>query len=239
MDFYNTLAQLNNNTYKKPETFKDYTLVDVFHGNTGLDAFLYAQKQTRILVIQGTNLTSKKKAFWDIVADLSLVVPHWLSSQYKQCVDYFKSLYSKDLIITGYSLGGSIAQMLGTNFNNTTVTFEAYGTGKGEQKSNIINFGLVCDPVFIANYNNHTGLRYIIPTRTVPSNLMACHLPGNFGNPAEAKRFDGTFLDLVAKYSSVFKQILTDYTNDGLIQKLKALDYSKNTPLGKLQYKFQ
>lgn len=144
---------------------------------------------------------------------------------YKACQYYeqIRNIY-KNIIFTGYSLGGSIAQMLGAKYGNETVTFEAYGTKEFatlNYSNNIINFGNIYDWVFMDNFENHIGEIYIMHVDKFKnkSNSVSTHFYWNYGKPSNSEKFNG---DIEHYKNNGFKHS-KDFIRDGIIPYNKQL----------------
>ncbi len=86
-----------------------------------------------------------------------------------------KQHYNKIFFIIGHSLGGSLAQIVGSETGEQTRTFNAYGTGilLPKYKDNIINYGNANDGIFMKNVNKQVGNIYIIKNGNTNANLLA------------------------------------------------------------------
>ena len=94
-------------------------------------------------------------------------------SQLNNANDLYKQIIAKypdgNIIFTGHSLGGSLAQLMSAKTGDRAVTFNAYGTGDilfnsgytNLNKLNITNYGNLKDPIFGANYNKQPGKMYV------------------------------------------------------------------------------
>lgn len=79
------------------------------------------------------------------------------------CIAYPNS----KIYLTGHSLGGSLAQIIGSETGAETVTFAAYGTANlhginNKYNKNITNYGNAQDPIFVANIDNQIGKTLIL-----------------------------------------------------------------------------
>lgn len=162
MDF-EFLKKLCMDSYSN-NTNLDYITSDIIEESSGLFMILINNKGQTYLVIRGTELSDKD----DFIADLSLLTRH-LPTQAAQALSYFNSIKNKypNLIVTGHSLGGSIAQIIGTKQGNKTVTFSAFGSEgscKRQKENNIINFGMERDTIFTNRIEAQIGKTYIIPS---------------------------------------------------------------------------
>ena len=67
----------------------------------------------------------------------------------------------------GHSLGGSLAQLIGIETGENTVTYGAYGVGdiikiNNLQFDNITNYGNINDPIYISNISSQVGNTYVM-----------------------------------------------------------------------------
>lgn len=77
------------------------------------------------------------------------------------------------IILTGHSLGGSLAQIVGAVFDVETVTFNAYGT------KNLINTNMTVHPDKITNYINLND--YNVITKNTHNQIGTCYSIGTRG----------------------------------------------------------
>lgn len=130
-----------------------------------------------VVAIRGTEVTSIN----DLNNDLAILKGKAVDQ--KESLDAFKLAVDEELTnrgltsvnktITGQSLGGSLAQIMGANTGLTTVTFDAFGVeyslNECKPYSNVTNYVVANDPVGTYNYNQHVGnvvLLYPIPMDT-------------------------------------------------------------------------
>ena len=215
--FYDELSDLNCALYERAGGFKAWKSIDIFIDKHGLYIEKFKKDNDILIAIMGTDFKTAKTAWQDIVADVALWFPKVIPAQFKTACEYVEK--HKDItIVTGYSLGGSIAQMLGSKYGFETITFEAYGTSNllHAAGSNIINFGNAYDPIFTANFNNHVGAKYIMPVKFNPI-PMATHMPNSYGKPSQASKFDGDYKALMLKYGKHLEKRVQDYTRKGML----------------------
>lgn len=138
---------------------------------TGFVGKVFMNDEGEIVIsYSGTDLKAKGKLN-DLRNDFNMILEN-LPPQLENA----KSLYIKirqqypnsKITLTGESLGGSMAALIGAETGDTTVTFVAYGVGDLINESiseypNITNIGDTRDPIFMANINYHLGKTYIIP----------------------------------------------------------------------------
>ena len=226
--FYNDLSDLNDTLYNKIQNYKNYLLINTYLDNTGVVIALYKLKNDIIFAIKGSEILPKFDVK-DLLADIDLWV-HKYTKQFisaKQYYDRIKSKYS-NIIFTGYSLGGSIAQLLCKEFGNETICFEPYGTGK--TLCNCINFGNIWDIVFMQNPNQMPGRTYLISVSPPKSGIrdFETHLPFQHGIPSNSKLITTNLEDNLSyfkrnslkKIKNSYKDI-KDYVRDGVIPSTK------------------
>lgn len=195
MWFYDELSDLNDNLYGGAEDYKNFKLLDILDDKTsGTYIALYKRNQKVFFCIRGSQLDFENHDFdyKDLMEDIIL----WATKSTKQAEvasKYYNNIKNKyaNIIFTGYSLGGSVAQLLCKQFGNETVCFEPYGTGKA--KGNCINFGNFGDIVFMQNPNEMVGEIYLIPMK-MPKHgkrWLDTHLPKCHGKPSTAKKYNG------------------------------------------------
>lgn len=146
----------------------------------------YKKNNEIVIVYRGTD-TNKislpdKQDF--IIGDL----PMWFglnSGQYddaKKMFDTINKKYgSKRIILTGHSLGGSLAQIVSADTGRKAVTFNAFGTGeilnrmgyKNQNLLDITNYGNENDYVFTSKINHQPGTTYLTNTNLNPDTEAA------------------------------------------------------------------
>ena len=127
---------------------------------TGFYAEAYQNKKGEVvMVVKGTDASQlyKPSGVVDFGKDFVInglqmefnKIPNQVEPAYKFCKK-LQQQYNK-IILSGYSLGGSVVAILGNDLNLETITFEAYGVGEfiePRYTENIINFGNENDPIF-------------------------------------------------------------------------------------------
>ena len=124
----------------------------------------------------------------DFKADFAILKKK-IPNQYEKAEKFFLSNQNKykNCIFVGYSLGGSLAQMLGSKYGNETITYNALSTGDIQgtcRHINIINFGNTLDCFFIYEVEKHIGDIFISPV-TEKKELYPFKLPSPYYHIAE------------------------------------------------------
>ena len=106
-----------------------------------------------------------------------------------------KSYGGKRIVLTGHSLGGSLAQLVSAESGRKAVTFNAYGTGDllndmgysshNQRLMDIKNYGNHSDAVFMGNVKHQPGMTYVTNTKLNPKDTYV--LEQSFPNIEKAK----------------------------------------------------
>ena len=183
--FYNELKALCQNVYHSPtQDVNGWKYQEQASSKDGLFVAIYTKGNDTAFVIRGT------EDFQDVKTDFLLSIKCG-KSQFNSAYIYYLKMKAKynNIIFIGHSLGGSIAQYLGTTTGLETVTFEAYGVGymfSVNHKENIINYGNLFDPIFGYSIINQIGkIMVTIPDK--PIVLMRWHKLENSGDLSTAK----------------------------------------------------
>ena len=158
--FYNELKSFCQHVYKTPtQDLAGWVYQEQATSKDGLFVAIYTKGSDTAFVIRGT------ESIPDVISDIGMYLRKY-TSQFNSAYIYYLKVKAKyeNIVFTGHSLGGSIAQYLGNQVGNMTVTFEAYGVGqlyKTHYTNNIINYGNLYDPVFLLSLSNQLGACYI------------------------------------------------------------------------------
>ena len=95
-----------------------------------------------------------------------------LPNQYADAQKFYekvrKEFPNQEIIFTGHSLGGSLAQLMSNKTGDGAVTFNAYGVrdilqgNVRDNLDNIRNYGHVDDTIYNVNLRNQLGKTYMI-----------------------------------------------------------------------------
>lgn len=148
-------------TYK--ETYSNY--------RNGFYSEIYTKENKVILVIRGTELHSggkelTKDGYNDLQMGLQLL-PRQMKSAEETFLKVIRKYGKDNVILTGHSLGGSEAQILGAKYGVETVTFAAYGTRylsgmEINYTDNITNYGNAQDSIYVMNIDGQIGKTVIL-----------------------------------------------------------------------------
>lgn len=160
---------------EKPKSINGWEYVDKYFNNTsGYYSELYKKDKKVILITRGTELSSgKKEATKDLKNDINMGIeklPYQVTNAKEVYSKLVKKYGKENIIVTGHSLGGSISEILGTEYGVETVTFNAYGIKKLNglkinYTDNITNYGNANDGIFASNIDNHIGKIMILNTK--------------------------------------------------------------------------
>ena len=203
----------------KPAGWIDVTTSE--NKNTGFYAQTFYKNNTVVISFRGTDITKGiSEAKKDIDNDLNMA-KDCLPAQtvdaekfYQETKDAFPN---QNIILTGHSLGGSLAQIIGSETGAQTVTFNAFGTGGIVQDptytDNITNYGNPNDPVFLSNVDNQIGNTYLTNVSDTQNNGDLVAQKNSDWSYNKDLGFDNHKLENMGDLS-------------------KSVEYDKNTPLG-------
>lgn len=154
------------------------------NNKTGFYGEVYKRGNELAVVYRGTDFDDGRKEFVKdaIVGDLPM--GYGISSgQYADAKKLYdkvqKSYGGKRIILTGHSLGGSLAQLVAAESGRKAVTFNAYGTGdildrmgyKNQRLLDITNYGNQDDHIFNNKIKRQPGITYITNTDLNPDSI--------------------------------------------------------------------
>ena len=151
----------NGWTYK--ETYSNH--------RNGFYSEIYTKGDKAILVIRGTERNSGvKEGLKDGGNDIQMgldYLPFQMKDAEEAYLNAVRKYGKENLVLTGHSLGGSEAQILGVKYGVETVTFAAYGTKnlsgmEINHTNNITNYGNAQDGIFVENIDNQIGKTRIL-----------------------------------------------------------------------------
>ena len=168
-NFDNEMKMLSKAVYKGNEKSipKDWIKVLEYNKKSGFYGEAFYKNGKVVIAIRGTD-----EILNDLVKeDIGHLAIKKLPSQYVDAQDFYeeikKDFPNKEIIFTGHSLGGSLAQLMGNKTGCETVTFNAYGVAdilddKIKTGSiNIRNYGNIEDIIFHSNLDNQLGEIYV------------------------------------------------------------------------------
>lgn len=154
----------------KPDNM-DY-LYSKDNAKTGFSAVVYRDGNNVVISFRGTDTKPLKEGGKDFDDDYTMA-KQYLPQQYEDAKALLREIESNpdlrncNITLTGHSLGGSLAQMLGALYGYKTVTFNAYGTkdildnyNLKYNDKNIINYSNKQDPITMSNSKNQIGTVY-------------------------------------------------------------------------------
>lgn len=225
MAFYDKLSKLNDELYQGAKDFGTWKLLDTYEDKTGILITLYdIGNNETLFCVKGTDVSIQeiKATIKDLGADGKMLFG-FIPAQAKSAQKYYEQIKNKykNIIFTGYSLGASVVQILASQYNNETITFEAYGIKHliNCNPKNIINFGNNWDPIFMCNFINQVGNIYIIPGNK--NTVIINHFPHHYGKPSQATKLNISKLEYLKQAS--IRQIhkstnrLQKYIKQGII----------------------
>lgn len=204
-NFDNEMKALSQGVYKGNEKSipKDWIKVSEFDKKSGFHGEAFYKNGKVVIAMRGTELND----VGDILADGNMYIGKNLPNQYVDAQKFYekvkKDFPNQEIVFTGHSLGGSLAQLMSNKTGHETVTFNAYGVadllqGNISNNLNIRNYGNINDTVFNANIDNQLGKTYMINDDNKNANYITTSYAGknNSGKYPKKYHFTETMGDL-------------------------------------------
>lgn len=156
VEFHESLRLCANGAYADQPHPEGYTIIaEKTDPETGFAAVAYQKGDKIVLSFRGTEDIIGKDGKNDIQMGLKKIPEQYeKAKEFTDVVQKYANLKNCDLTLTGHSLGGSLAQIMGATRNIPAVTFNAYGT-----KDILDNYNLKYDANNVVNYiNRHDGI---------------------------------------------------------------------------------
>ena len=166
-----------NDSNKKPNNWKIIAIKE--NKKTGFYAEVFKNGNEIAIIYKGTDVPSKNSISFNILSDsfqdnFLNNLPMGASkfpiqvNDARELYNEIKSKYpEKKINLGGHSLGGSLAQLIGIETGENTVTYGSYGVGdiinkKDLHYDNITNYGNLNDPIYISNISAQVSNTYIM-----------------------------------------------------------------------------
>ena len=208
------------------------------------------------VVYRGTDFESGIEPFKkDLIGGDIPMARTKIPEQYNDALKMYKDIESKysnkRIVLSGHSLGGSLAQLVSAQTGRKAVTFNAYGTGdiltqagvRNQRLLDITNYGNKDDHIFTSNINKQPGNVYITNTNlnaekvyTGKSKMQVFnpyfHQLENMDNLEKAKALSGKAAIPLQKPAllkgSVSYNAFDDMTDDEIAALLSEEDFDNN-----------
>ena len=168
--FDNEIKALAQGVYKGNEKSipKDWIKVSEYDKKSGFHGEAFYKDGKVVIAMRGTDDFVN-----DFVKeDIGHLAMKKLPNQYVDAQKFYekvrKDFPNQEIIFTGHSLGGSLAQLMSNKTGHETVTFNAYGVrdilqgNVRDNLDNIRNYGNVDDSTYNLNLRNQLGKTYVI-----------------------------------------------------------------------------
>jgi len=168
--FDNEMKALSIGVYKGNEKSipKDWIKVSEYDKKSGFHGEAFYKDGKVVIAMRGTDEFVNDF----IKEDIRHLAKKKLPNQYVDAQKFYekvrKDFPDQEIIFTGHSLGGSLAQLMSNKTGHEAVTFNAYGVRNilqgyvRDNLENIRNYGNINDTVFNNNIDNQLGSTYVI-----------------------------------------------------------------------------
>ena len=165
--FDNEMKSLSIGVYKGNEKSipKGWIKVSEYDKKSGFHGEAFYKDGKVVIAMRGTNDKD------DLANDVDMAKKK-LPNQYADAQKFYekvkKDFTNQEIVFTGHSVGGSLAQLMSNKTGHETVTFNAYGVrdilqgNVRDNLENIRNYGNINDTVFNNNIDNQLGGTYVI-----------------------------------------------------------------------------
>ena len=168
-NFDNELKALSMGVYKGNEKSipRDWIKISEYDKKSGFHGEAFYKDGKVVIAMRGTEKEDKKDWQNDINMGMKKLPNQYVDAQ-KFYEKVKKDFPDQEIIFTGHSLGGSLAQLMSNKTGHETVTFNAYGVrdilqgNVRDNLENIRNYGNVDDSTFNLNLRNQLGKTYVI-----------------------------------------------------------------------------
>jgi len=166
--YHEVLKQASIYSYHKPGNYPPagYRVIDYAENkNTGFYADVLSDGNNIIVAYRGT------ESGQDIRNDIAMAkskIPAQTTDALKIYDKVKREHPNADIVVTGHSLGGSLAEIVSGIRGNLAVTFNAYGVGdmfrnkNALKENNVVNYVNEYDAVSMVNGQNHIGEIYTV-----------------------------------------------------------------------------
>lgn len=178
-----SICVYNDGNGKIPDGWK---LVSTDSNNkTGYYSETYKKGKEIAIVYRGTDSgwhhlkENAKDFFGSDIKMAGMLEPNQLKDAQNTYNEIKQAYPSSKIVLSGHSLGGSLAQLVSAETGTKAVTFNAFGTGKiltqkgysqaDQRLLNITNYGNPKDSVFMGNKDYQPGVSYVTNTNLNPN----------------------------------------------------------------------